>query len=162
MKKSLLLLFLSLLGTSAFGQQYKTAIGIKGDWSTLNVDMAQFSVKHFFRTPNALEVNFGAGRQFIWLEGLYLYNHPLKNDFDWYAGGGIDLGFWGESSTSRLETEQTLGFWGGTTAVFGIEHTFDFIPINVALDAGPTIRMVPDFEVGLKIGFAARYAFGTR
>ncbi|MCR9171468.1 MAG: hypothetical protein NXI10_03180 [bacterium] len=159
MKKILLILALSTLGTSSYAQQYKTAIGIKGDWSTLNVDMAQFSVKHFFQEPNAFEINFGAGRQFIWLEGLYLYNHPLKNDFDWYAGGGVDLGYWGQHSAGRLDTQATNGFWGGATGVFGVEHTFDFIPINVALDAGPTLRMIPNFEVGLKIGFAVRYAF---
>lgn len=162
MKNPLLILVLSLLSTSAFSQQYKTAIGIKGDWSTLNSNLAQVSVKHFFQAPNAVEVNFSAGRHFIWLEGLYLYNQPLKNNFDWYAGGGIDLGYWGEQSADRLEPQQHLGFWGGMTGVFGIEHTFDFIPINIALDAGPSVRIVPNFEVGLKVGFAARYAFGSR
>lgn len=158
MKKYLLLLALSALGTSAYAQQYKTAVGIKGDWSTLNVDMAQFSVKHFFAEPNAFEINFGAGRQFIWLEGLYLYNHPLRNNFDWYGGAGLDLGY----SNGRIFSDVIGGFWGGATGVFGVEHTFDFIPINVALDAGPTLRMIPDFEVGLKVGFAVRYAFGAR
>ena len=162
MKKILLLSVLSLLGSSAFGQQYKTAVGIKGDWSTLNVDMAQFSIKHFFQEPNAVEVNFGAGRSFIWLEGMYLYNQPLRNNFDLYAGGGLDLGYWGENTSGRIETQATKGFWGGATGVFGVEYTFDFIPINVALDAGPTLRMIPDFEVGLKVGFAARYAFGAK
>ena len=158
MKKYLLLLALSTLGSSAYAQQYKTAVGIKGDWSTLNVDMAQFSVKHFFAEPNAFEINFGAGRRFIWLEGMYLYNHPLRNDFDWYAGAGLDLGY----SNGRIFSDVTDGFWGGATGVFGVEYTFDFIPINVALDAGPTLRMIPDFEVGLKVGFAVRYAFGAR
>lgn len=162
MEKSLLLFVLTLLGTSAFGQQYKTAVGIKGDWSSLNVDMAQFSIKHFIQEPNAIEANFGAGRNFIWLEGMYLYNHPLRNEFDWYAGGGMDIGYWGEHSSGRIETQVTKGFWGGATGVFGVEYTFDFIPINVALDAGPTLRMVPNFEVGLKVGFAARYAFGAK
>lgn len=158
MKKHLLLLFLCLLGTGAFGQQYKTAVGIKGDWSTLNVDMAQFSVKHFFNAPNAFEINFGAGTRFVWLEGLYLYNQPLRGGFDWYAGGGIDLGYWNPHSENR----QVDGFLGGTTGVFGTEYTFDFIPINVALDAGPTFRIIPDLQVGLKIGFAVRYAFGAK
>jgi hypothetical protein len=162
MKKYLLLLALSTLGNLAYGQQYKTAVGIKGDWSTLNIDMAQLSVKYFFQEPNAFEINFGAGRQFIWLEGMYLYNHPLQNDFDWYAGGGLDLGYWGKHSAGRLNTQATQGFWGGATGVFGVEYTFDFIPINVALDAGPTLRMIPDFEVGMKVGFAARYAFGAK
>ena len=48
MKKLSLFFLVSLVGHGAFGQQYKTAVGIKGDWSTLNVDMAEFSVKHFW------------------------------------------------------------------------------------------------------------------
>lgn len=155
MKKHLLLLALSMLASHAFGQQYKTAVGIKGDWSTLNVDMAQFSVKHFFSPPNAVEVNFGAGRSYVWLEGLYLYNQPMRNGFDWYAGGGVDLGY----SNGRIFSPLVDGFWGGATGVFGVEHTFDFIPINVALDVGPTLRITPNFEGGFKVGFSVRYAF---
>lgn len=162
MKTVSLLIFSLWLGTAAFGQQYKTAIGIKGDWSSLNVDMAQFSVKHFFAEPNAFEINFGAGRRFLWLEGLYLYNHPLKNDFDWYVGGGVDLGYWNTNYDNRYDPATHSGFWGGATGVFGVEYTFDVIPLNFALDAGPTFRMIPDLEVGLKIGFSTRYAFGGR
>lgn len=162
MKKQLLILFVALLSTSAYGQQYKTAIGIKGDWSNLGYDMAQFSIKHFFNAPNALEANFGAGRNFIYLEGLYLYNSPLRNNFDWYAGGGLDMGYFGNTNTGRIDTQSSNGFASGITGVFGVEHTFDFIPINVALDAGPTVRVIPNFAVGLKVGFAVRYAFGTR
>ncbi len=162
MKKYLLLLVLSLLGTSAFSQQYKTAVGIKGDWSNLDYDMAQFSVKHFFNAPNAFEANFGAGRNFIHLEGLYLYNSPLRSNFDWFAGGGIDVGYFGHTNTGRIDTQQSNGFYSGISGVFGLEHTFNFIPINVALDAGPTIRVVPNFQVGLKVGFAVRYAFGAK
>lgn len=162
MKKTMLLLFLSMIGSNTFGQQYTTAIGVKGDWSNLNVDRAQFSIKHFFAVPNSFEVNFGAGRRFIWIEGLYLYNHPLRNGFDWYAGGGLDLGYWNTNYDNRYDSATHSGFWSGVTGVFGVEYTFDFIPLNFALDAGPTLRAVPDFEVGVKVGFSARYAFGAR
>jgi len=161
MKKAALLLVLSMVGSSAFGQQYKTAIGIKGDWSSLNADMAQFSFKHFYSGPNAIEVNLGAGRRYLWLEGMYLFHHPLKSDFDWYAGGGLDFGYWNTNYDGRYDNATRSGFWSGVTGVFGIEYTCGFIPLNFALDAGPTVRALPDFEVGLKIGFAARYAFGA-
>lgn len=160
MKNTILLLFLSLIGSGAFGQQYKTAVGIKGDWSSLNVDLAQFSVKHFYTPENAFEINFGAGQRFIWLEGMYHYNQPLKNDFYWYAGGGVDLGYWSNNYENRFDRSYS-GFWGGTNGVFGIEYVFGYIPLDFALDFGPTIRLIPDLEVGLKVGFAARYAFGS-
>ena len=70
MKKALLIFIISMAGHGVFGQQYGTAIGIKGDWSSLNVDLAQFSVKHFFTESNAFEINFGAGRRYVWLEGM--------------------------------------------------------------------------------------------
>ncbi len=162
MQKTILLLFLSVIGSSAYGQQYKTAVGIKGDWSTLNADMAEFSIKHFYSGPNAVEINFGAGRRYIWLEGLYLYNHPWKNDLDWYVGGGLDFGYWNTNYDGRYDASTRSGFWSGTTGVFGLEYTCGFIPLNFTLDAGPTIRALPDLEVGVKIGFAARYAFGAK
>lgn len=162
MKKLLLICALSVLGNGAFAQQYKTAIGIKGDWSSLDVDLAQFSIKHFFSAPNAFEFNFGAGRRFVWMEGLYLYNQPLKGNFDWYTGGGIDLGYWNTNYDYQYNRSTHSGFWGGATGLFGVEYTFSAVPLNFALDAGPTFRLVPDMEVGLKVGFAARYAFGAK
>ena len=158
MKNLLLIISVSMIGHGAFSQQYNTAIGIKGDWSSLDVDMAQFSVKHFLTEFNAVEVNFGAGQGFVWLEGMYLYNHQLKNEFDWYTGGGVDLGYRNKNSKVNTHT----GFWGGITGVFGLEYTFSVIPLNFALDFGPTIRLLPDMEVGVKVGFATRYAFGAR
>lgn len=94
MKHLLVFLAISMASHFSFSQQYNTAIGVKGVWSTLDVDMAQFSVKHFFEQSNAFEINFGAGRRFVWLQGMYLSNHNLKGDFDWYGGGGVDFGYW--------------------------------------------------------------------
>lgn len=149
-----------MAGHGVFGQQYGTAIGIKGDWSSLNVDLAQFSVKHFFTESNAFEINFGAGRRYVWLEGMLLYNHQLKGDFDWYTGGGVDLGYWNTNYDGRYDAATHSGFWGGLTGVFGFEYTFKVVPLNFALDFGPTFRLIPDMEVGVKVGFATRYAFG--
>ncbi|MDC0099783.1 MAG: hypothetical protein QNK78_09090 [Crocinitomicaceae bacterium] len=162
MKHLLVLLAISMASHFSFSQQYNTAVGIKGDWSTLDVDMAQFSVKHFFQEANAVEVNFGAGRRFVWLEGMYLFNHALKGDFDWYTGGGLDLGYWNTNYDNRYDNTTHSGFWGGLTGVFGAEYTFKVVPLNFALDVGPTMRLVPDMEVGIKVGFATRYAFGGK
>jgi len=162
MKKLLLVFVISIASSGAFSQQYNTAIGVKGDWSSLDVDLAQFSVKHFFSEPSAFEINFGAGRRFVWLEGLYLFNHPLKGDFDWYTGGGVDLGYWNTNYDGRYDNATHSGFWGGATGLFGVEYTFKVVPLNFALDVGPTIRLVPDMEVGVKVGFATRFAFGAK
>ena len=160
MKRIAFVLFgLLFLSPNLQAQQYRTAIGVKGDWSTLNYDLAELSLKHFFTDRSALEANLGLGRRFIWLEGMYHHNQTLKGDVDWYFGGGVDFGYWNTNYDSRYDKSTHTGFWAGTTGVVGIEYTAGFIPINLALDVGPTIRMVPDLEIGLKIGFALRYAF---
>lgn len=155
----LLFVFTIFMCSEANAQQYQTAFGVKGDWSTLNVDLAQLSLKHFFSRHNALEANLGAGRRYIWLEGVYHHNRTLKGDVDWYSGTGADFGYWNTNYDQRYESSTHSGFWLGANGVLGIEYTTGFIPINLSLDAGPTVRLVPDFEVGLKIGFACRFAF---
>lgn len=159
MSKILSLATALLLTLSLNAQQYRTAIGIKGDWSTLNYDLAELSLKHFFTDRSALEANLGLGRRFIWMEGMYHHNLQLKGDFDWYFGAGLDFGYWNSNYDNRYDKSTDTGFWGGSTGVVGVEYTADFIPINLALDLGPTVRAIPDLEIGLKVGFALRYAF---
>lgn len=161
MKKRLLVLIISIAGHGAFGQQYITAVGVKGDWSSLDTDMAQLTLKHFFSGPSAFEINIGGGRRFVWLEGLYLSSYDLKHSIDWYFGGGIDLGYWNNNFDGAYDDLTHTGFWGGATGVFGIEYTTKVVPLNFALDFGPTLRFLPDIAVGGKIGFSTRYAFGA-
>lgn len=160
MKRTFFVL-IGLLCTSLYAnsQQYRTSIGVKGDWSTLNYDMAELSLKHFYTAHSAFEANLGIGRRFIWLEGMYHRNQTLKKDIDWYVGAGLDFGYWNSNYDNRYDKSTHTGFWGGSTGVVGLECTTEFIPINLALDVGPTVRLIPDLEIGLKVGFALRYAF---
>jgi hypothetical protein len=36
------------------------------------------------------------------------------------------------------------------------------MPINLAFDMGPTVRILPDVKLGIMAGFALRYAFRGR
>lgn len=156
-----LLLFLLLSITNAHSQQkmYKVALGIKGDRSTVGGDMAELSIKTFITSNNALEFNLGVGKRHLWLETMFLRSQDLKKDFDWYYGGGADFGYWSTNFDHRYNDDPTrTGFWAGTSGVLGLEYTFDFIPLNFAIDAGPTVRVLPEFKFGLKIGFAFRIA----
>lgn len=155
--RSILFVGVILLSSSSYSQQYKTAIGVKGDWSNLNYDLALISVKHFFNSPNAIEGNLGFGNGFIWTEAMYHRNFTLKGDLDWYAGAGLDLGYWSARKNDRL-TAPHYGFWSGSTTVVGLELTTNVIPLNFALDIGPTFRLTPNADIGVKVGFAARYA----
>lgn len=142
-------------------QQYNTALGVKLDWSNLKAAMGEISVKHFFNSPHALEVNLGGGRRYIWLQTMYIYNMPLSRGrgVEWYLGAGMDGGYWNTNYDRQYDPAERSGYWFGFDANAGIEYTFDHIPINLALDAGPTLRMVPDVKLGVTTGLAVRYAF---
>lgn len=154
----LLLLFLSITNAHSQQKMYKVALGIKGDRSTVGGDMAELSIKTFITSSNALEFNVGFGKQHLWLETMFLRSQDFKKDFDWYYGGGADFGYWDTNFDNRYDAATRTGFWAGTSGVLGLEYTFDYIPLNFAIDAGPTLRVLPDFKVGLKVGFAFRIA----
>jgi len=144
--------------STAYGQQYKTAIGIKGAWSNLDVAIADFSVKHFFASPYAIEVNLGARRNAGWVQAMYVRNTPLKNNFDWYWAVGGDVGVWRNNYIHINNGRQYQGFWLGLDGALGLEYTFSEFPLNVSLDVGPTIRTIPYIDIGVMSGFSCRFA----
>lgn len=161
--KSISLVFaLVIVVNTSIGQQYNTALGIKADYSSVNLGFAELSVKHFFTQQDAFEINAGAGQRFFWLQALYLRSQPMIADFDWYFGGGIDGGYWAKTNGGRAEIAKQHGYWTGLNGTVGIEYTFDVVPINLALDAGPTFRIVPDLKFGWGASLAFRYAFRNK
>ena len=140
-------------------QQYKAALGIRSDLTTLDVPSAQLSIKTFISGSSALEFNLGGSRTFFWLQAFYERNQRIGRYVEWYWGAGVDGGYWYRPSGGRANVRPTTGFWTGINGTFGIEYTFQTVPINLALDTGPTVRMVPDVKFGWMLGFSMRYAF---
>lgn len=162
MNVRLLILVIGVMVThTTFAQQYNTAIGVRGDWSNLDTDLAELSCKHFFDRNNGLEGNFGFAREYFWLETMYHHNQTLKGNVDWFFGGGADFGYWNTNYDRRYSASERTGFWSGTSAVLGVEYTTSFIPINLSFDFGPTLRVIPEVKMGIKVGFSLRYAFGA-
>lgn len=149
--------FCSLLFSSK-AQQYSTAIGFKGSVSNLDVAGADFSMKHFFNSPNALEVNLGFSRNYVWLQGLYAYNIEMRRGVEWYYAFGGDFGYWNRNYAHYNNRKEYEGFWLGADANMGLEYTFDSFPINVSVDIGPTLRVIPYLKLGVMSGFAVRFA----
>jgi hypothetical protein len=147
---------------TANAQQYNSALGVRLDWSTLNVGLGELSFKHFFNSPNAIDVNFGIGRRYIWTHVMYERNQPFIGDTEWYYGFGADFGYWNTNYDGRYNDEERDGFWTGIDGNLGIEYTFVDMPINLAFDMGPTVRILPDVKLGIMAGFALRYAFRGR
>jgi hypothetical protein len=158
MLKNIFLVGALFLGQFAFAQQYKTAIGVRGDWSNLKNDLAQLSLKHFLNDRNALEVNLGFGERYVWSEFNHHINQPLNKELDWYLGYGMNLGYWNTNYDNRYDAAERSGFWWGFGGLLGLEFTTKVFPLNFALDAGPAVSLLPTPKVGVKMGFAARYA----
>lgn len=162
MKNFSLIFVLVMLGHTAYSQQYNTALGIKADYSSVNLGLGELSVKHFFTQQDAFEINVGAGQRFVWLQGMYLRSQPMIAGIEWYYGAGIDGGYWAKTNGGRAEIARQHGFWTGLNGSVGIEYTFDVVPINLALDTGPTFRIVPDLKFGWNASLAFRYAFRNK
>lgn len=159
MKALLILMAWGFLCTPVFSQQYVTALGIKADYTTADVPSAELSLKHFFAGPSAFEVNLGGSRRYIWMQAMYLRNQFMRRDLEWYWGAGLDGGYWTEGNGGRTDLPQKTGFWSGLNGTVGLEYTFHVVPINLALDTGPTLRVVPEVKFGWMAGFSLRYAF---
>lgn len=159
MKRYLLISSVIALSYNCFSQQYNVALGIKGDLTTYDLPSAEVSVKYFFSSPNAFELNLGGSRQFIWTQLLYERNYILTKELDWYWGAGVDGGYWNFGNSGRADLPTDKGFWTGINGTLGMEYTFNVVPVNLALDTGPSLRLVPEVDFGWMAGFAVRYAF---
>lgn len=157
MRKTLILISFTI-SLISFGQQYSTAIGVKAGYHFNGG--GSLNLKHFLGGSTAIEASVGGGARHLWLQLLYERNQALSQGFEWYWGIGGDLGVWsgGYSYYSKKHDKYYSGIWGGVDAVLGLEYTFEEVPINLALDMGPTIRLFPYIGFGWTGGFAIRYA----
>lgn len=159
MRKLLLALFV-VFGMVQFttAQQYQTAIGLKGGFP----GYGSVSLKHFFGGSSALEANLGGGYRHLWLQALYEKNFNIQGGLDWYIGGGADLGFWTNGYRYRHphwdDDRYYTGVFGGIDGIIGLEYTFEQVPINIALDATPTIRLFPWVGFYIYGSLAVRFA----
>jgi hypothetical protein len=138
-------LFISAL---SYGQSYKTAIGLKGGYP----GFGSLNVKHYLNGSNAIEASLGGNANFIWLQGIYEINKSLPTGgMNWYLGAGPSIGI------ANTMNNTTDGLYVMGTGLIGIEYTFQNLPINIALDTGPSIQVVPQFGFAWGGGCAIRY-----
>lgn len=141
----------------SYGQQYNTAIGFKGGYP----GYGSLSIKHFLGGGSgAIEGNFGGGPHHLIVQGLFERNTNIEGGLDWYWGLGGHLGFWsnGYNYYHRKNDTYYNGTWGGVDGVLGLEYTFNQIPLNLAVDMGPTLQLFPYVGVGFGGALALRFA----
>ncbi len=149
---------LSIILTSTSGlnaQSYKNAIGIKGGYP----GFGSLNFKHFMGSSTAIELSVGGSNNFLWLQGLYEIQAELGEGFEWYYGIGADLGSYRNNYYYKYKDNiYNGGFFLGIDGVLGIEYTFKALPLNIAFDLQPTVRVVPYFGFGVNGAFALRFA----
>jgi len=146
MRKLVYVLFV-LISTASYSQSYKTAVGLKGGYP----GYGSLNIKHYINGSHALEGSIGGSKDNLWVQGLYEINKaPPTDGLNWYFGIGPNIGFVNSSiSNSSL--------FLSASGVIGIEYTFQDLPINIALDTGPAINIIPAASFGWGGGIAVRY-----
>jgi len=126
-----LILIGSSIGNAEAQDAYGKSIGIRGGTPT------GVSYKHFLDFAGAIEgivgYNFLNGRVFT-VTGLYEHHFFINYNLNFYAGGGLTLGF--NSDEFRLIVD----------GIGGIEYVFPRFPMSFSLDYKPAFHIFgPEF-----------------
>ncbi len=150
-----------LLTTTLFVQAKISnhAIGLRFGGS--NSTNTEISYQHAFSSLNRVELDLGihGNNNFnAWsITGTYQWVWPIEKGFSWYAGPGAQLGTW--SWKDKYTGNGDDGLWISIVGQIGIEYQFD-IPLQISLDARPTIGLVNSFDnFDVPLGIAVRYTF---
>lgn len=158
MKKSLIVACILMVTGMCWGQSYKTAIGVKFGYPY----WGSFDIKHDFGGAYGEFRVGGSNHDFI-LQGLFEKNYEIQSGFEWYWGVGGHVGFWNYGYNNGYYNKHNgkyydSGAYVGVDAVLGLEYTFTEIPLNLAIDFGPSANLAPVGYVYFWGGFAVRYA----
>jgi hypothetical protein len=157
MKKLLLAFSLILCALTQSHAQYGTAIGLKGGYLYGPFSYGAVSVKHNLGGSSYIEGNLGGGYRHLWFQALYEKNFNIEGGLDWYLGGGGDLGVWTNGYHYYYNGHHYSSAFGGLDGVIGLEYAFDEVPIDLAIDATPTIRLFPYVGFHIYGSFAVRF-----
>lgn len=151
MKKTLSIIAFALISQLALAQNYKTAIGIKGGFPAYG----SLNLKHDFGKAFGEFRLGGSGSSFM-LQGLYEQNYDLQDGIQWYYGAGASIGSW-NGNGHQFNEKYYSGFYMSLDGVLGLEYSIPDLPINVALDAGPSFVITPLTRLAFGGALAIRY-----
>ena len=151
MKKTLSIITFALISQLALAQNYKTTIGIKGGFPAYG----SLNLKHDFGKALGEFRLGGSGSSFM-LQGLYEQNYDLQDGIQWYYGLGATIGSW-NGNGYQFNNSYYSGFYMSIDGVLGLEYSIPDLPINVALDAGPSFQLAPLTRLGFGGALAIRY-----
>jgi hypothetical protein len=149
-------LLIMAAGTTAFAQDYRTAVGLR-----LGVSNG-LSVRHFISDQAALEGLLHSRWKGLMVTGLYQIHQDIPDlqGLRWFYGGGAHIGTWngkrGHPSWRHNHNGYTVF---GLDGIIGLDYTIQTAPINLSLDYKPAFNLTHDVgfwgdEVALSIRFA--------
>lgn len=159
--KKVILISTLLVSALSFSQNYSTAIGIKSGYP----GYGSLNLKKFTGSDFAFDVLGGwkfnsSSSSYIWAQCLFEKNKNIVNTSgaNWYYGAGPAVGLWTVGGYTTKKGKYHDGIWLGLDAVIGIEYTFSAIPLNIAIEAGPSVNVFPYVGVDGLGNIALRYA----
>lgn len=161
MKRILLFTTLILITLISNGQDYKNAVGLRAG---VPFGPSGATIRHFLDKTNAVEGilaanGFGTG---ITMTGLFENEHwtGYYPSLNWYWGLGAHAGFMDAGANRWAPNSYTGGGVVGVDGIFGVEYTFDQIPLNLSVDIMPSFNIVgyTGFNF-ISSGVSARYIF---
>jgi hypothetical protein len=150
MKKIIFSLFILTHYFSFCQKTYQTAIGVKGGfpgYGSVNLKHGIGGSKYIDASMGGLgRGNYGNG---FYVMGDLVFNNNLSDGFQWYYGGGVMVGFSSNSFQSNFQL--------APNGVAGLEYVFEDLPLNIAIETGPYLFLLPELDFVWGGGVALRY-----
>lgn len=163
MKKLLLFTSIIMFTSFSYAQSYKSGIGLK----SLSAGGGPFggagvNFKTFIGGSSALDMTFGGGSNHLAGQLLYEWQRETgwASGLDWYVGLGGTLGVWSTSYAWGDDYPYSGGFFLGADAVIGLDFNLQptvGIPIDLAVDFGPSVGVINSRGFGFNGSLAVRY-----
>lgn len=148
-----------------FSQEYRAALGAKLGYPGLASLNAKIFAGKKIALDNSLSVNFDNDNRFLAFQTLVEYNKGfgLNPGYNWYAGLGPQVNYYLKGG--YLQNDGTVlkdRFYVKCDGVFGAEFSAPKTNFNAAIEAGPSLMVLPEVNFGFFINVAARYTIKVR
>lgn len=152
----ILIAFFTVIASHAFSQLEKNDIGLRIGFVNGMIGEANF--QHNYSYNHRIEGFAGIHYDQSWTK-WYLgaakeWTWPMRKGFYWYAGGGLEFGFWDYSK--GFHDFEDDGFYIGLVGILGVEYMFRR-PYKISADMRPRFPLYKqageDFLLNFTLGF---------
>jgi hypothetical protein len=146
--KNLIFALICICSFSVVAQRYTSSLGLRGGSPGVTYLNAKYRINQ-----QSYELGIGGNTSSVWVHGNAYYQNELNDILDYYYGFGANVGL---GDMSKFETNYS-GLGLGASAVIGLEHTLEDFPLNVSIDVGPSLYVLPRLQFGFAWALSVRY-----